>query len=336
MDIDGRKIDNDHPPYLVAEISCNHLGRLDYALKLIEAAKEAGADAAKFQCYQADTITLDCDKPDFIIQDGPWKGRKLHELYKKCETPREWFPKLLAKGREIGITVFSSVFSPGDMAFLEELGCPAYKIASMEITDIPLIEAVVATDKPVILSTGMATQNEISEARRRLRLNKGAVLHCVSGYPTPLAESSLWRMNRMDGISDHTTGWEVSVAATVLGAKIIEKHLKLPIFEFSEDEPFSLTPIAFSIMARTTKDVWQAMQKTEAKSEESSRQLRRSLYAVKDIKSCEEFTPENVRSIRPSYGLPPKELPNVLGGFATCNIERGTALKEEMIENVPF
>lgn len=343
MNIAGRQISSKLPPYIVAEISCNHLGILENAYKLMEAAKTAGADAAKFQCYEADDLTIDCNKPEFIIKDGPWTGRALYELYAKAGTPRNWFPALFAYGKAIGITTFASVFSPEAVDFLEKLDCPAYKIASMEITDIPLIQHAAKTGKPLIISTGMANDEEIFDACDEAEgngLTQAIFLHCISGYPTPIEESNLrcitdWRKRwGKFGISDHTQGWEVPVAATALGATIIEKHLMLHEPYRSEDFPFSMWPETFREMCKKVRAIWQAMQPSERKSEEPSRQLRRSLYVVKDIKQGQQFTSEHVRSIRPSYGMPPKALPMVLKSFAACDIERGTALEEGLL--LPF
>lgn len=344
MRIGHREISSDFPPYIVAEISCNHMGRLDYALRLIKEAKDAGADAVKFQCYTAEELTLDCDKPDFIIKDGPWKGRKLYELYEKAHTPRNWFGDLFAYARGLRIEMFCSVFSPAGVDFLEQFNPVAYKIASMEITDIPLIEYAAQTRKALIISTGMASNNEIDEAFNAFQVDVDvALLHCVSGYPTPIEEADLHRLFELIvdssislpvGISDHTVGWEVPVAATALDARIIEKHLMLdlPVEEYMpEDFNFSMRPEEFAAMARKARAVWQAMRPSNRKSEESSRQLRRSLYVVRDMKVGDRFTTENVRSIRPAYGMAPKDLPYVLSSIARRDIEAGTALKEEYL-----
>jgi N-acetylneuraminate synthase len=343
MHIAGREISSQQSPYLIAEISANHLGKIDEALRLIEAAKYAGADAVKFQCYGPDDITLDCDRADFVVKDGPWKGRRLYELYTVAHTPREWFPLLFSHAKKIGITAFASVFSPGAVDFLETLGCPAYKIASMEIVDIPLIKRAAGTGRPLIISTGMASDEEIYDASFAADIgqtgNHTAFLHCVSGYPTDVAEANLGQLKFLQqyafqsGISDHSLGWEVPVAATALGAVIIEKHLTMDRFNASEDAGFSLTPIEFKTMVMRVREIWLAMQPSKPESEESSRQLRRSLYAVRDIKAGEKFTPDNVRSIRPSYGLVPKYLPRLLDKTATCDIQYGSALTWEMISH---
>lgn len=346
MQINGREIGPGQSPYIIAEIGASHAGSLQRAMLLMGAAAGAGADAVKFQAYTPDTITLDCNKPDFIIKDGPWAGEKLHELYKRAHTPFEWFPEIFETAKRYGATVFASVFDKTSVDMLERLGCPAYKIASMEIVDIPLIKYAAATGKPLIISTGMASDAEIFDVACALGTlgNNLAFLHCVSGYPTDTAESKLEEISNLQidysimpiGLSDHTKGWEIPVAATALGATIIEKHVRFwnaddpregAYFDTkSEDDGFALNPDEFREMCKAVRSIWRAMQPSEAKSEESSRQLRRSLYVVEDMKAGDTFTEANVRSIRPCYGLPPKELPNVLGRQAAGDIERGTAL----------
>lgn len=334
MNINGREISSEFPPYLVAEISCNHGGKLENALALIDEAKGAGADAVKFQCFLPELLTLDCDKPDFILKDGPWKGRKLYDLYSAAYTPRTWFPKLFDYARTRGITAFSSVFAPEDVDFLEKLDCPAYKIASMEIKDTNLIAYAAKTGKTLIISTGMASNPDWHYA-----VEYGGdncfLLHCVSGYPTPIEETDLSRMlGECVGISDHSIGCDVAIAATALGTVMIEKHLALPDVE-TEDSEFSMMPMEFFDMAQRVRTIWRAMQPSEHKSEESSRQLRRSLYVVKDIKFGEPFTNENVRSIRPSYGLSPRRLNEVLRCTAARDLDRGTALTEDALVSQP-
>lgn len=343
MEINGRQIGPGHSPYIIGELSCNHCGSLEKALALIEAAKNCGADAVKFQAYTAETITLDCDKPDFVIQDGLWKGRKLHELYTKTHTPFDWFPKLFARARELDITAFSSVFDKTSIDMLEKLGCPAYKIASMEIVDTPLIAYAAKTGKPIIISTGMASRKEIEAAHETLMLtrenpNPSVFLHCVSGYPTIAANYDLLGIKRIRnwlwrdpimGISDHTLGVEIPVAATALGACIIEKHLMLGD-EDTEDFDFSTTPLDFKEMVGAVRNTWLAMQPPKQDVEASSRQMRRSLYVVADMKAGDTFTYENLKSIRPGYGLPPSEITNILGKKATQDIERGTAMRADL------
>lgn len=333
MQINGRKIGAGLPPYIVAELSGNHCGKLEKALELISAAKKAGADAAKIQVYRPESITLDCDNDDFIIKDGPWKGRKLYDLYSSAYTPWIWMPTLFEHAKKENITLFASVFDEEAILLMEQLGCPAYKIASMEITDIPLIKKAAKTGKPVMISTGMASDVEIIEATVCVTGDL-AILHCVSGYPTPVAEANLHRLREKFpypiGISDHTRGAAVPIAATALGASIIERHLCLSCDDPSEDSAFSSTPQEFAVMVYAVHEIYWAMQPSKAESEESSRQLRRSLYVVKDMKEGEPFCLDNVQSIRPSYGLPPKLLPRVLQMVATRDIKRGTPLSYEL------
>lgn len=332
MKINGREIGHGHPPYIVAEIGASHGGKIERALALMGAAMGAGADAIKFQCYTPDTITIDCDKPDFIIKDGPWKDRKLYELYQKAHTPWEWFPDIFRLAKEYGITVFASVFDKTSVDYLEGLGCPAYKIASMEIVDIPLIEYVAKTGKPIILSTGMASDYEITNARIAAGQNH-IVLHCISGYPSKVEEMYLPPM-RDSGISDHTPGHDLAVAATVRKATVIEKHIKWYDDWTSEDSGFALDPNEFGRMCKAVRATYEAVKPKigqMAESEKSSRQLRRSLYVVEDVRDGELFTERNVRSIRPAYGLPPKDISRVLGRKARSSIERGTALSWDLI-----
>lgn len=346
MKIAGRKIGPTQPPYLIAEISCNHAGSLFNALRLIEAARRSGADAVKFQAYTPDTITLDCDKPDFVLQDGPWKGRRLYDLYREAHTPFEWFPTLFDHARKIGITCFASVFDFSSIDLLERLNCPAYKIASFEIVDTELIRHAAATGKPLIVSTGMASETECAAAWQAIRetcrtpdaeIADALPLHCVSGYPTPPAEANLARLRAWStwqsqpfGLSDHTTSHTIAIAATALGVSAIEKHLKLDGIE-TADAGFSLTPTAFKEMARAVRDVWDALQSGTPASEQASRPLRRSLYAVADIPAGAPITRENVRSIRPGHGLAPSVLPEIVGHTATRMIARGEALARDMV-----
>lgn len=344
IEIAGRQIGPGQPPYIIAEMSGNHNQDIGRALAIIEAASEAGADALKLQTYTADTMTLDHDGPGFVLEAGPWKGRKLYELFAEAHTPWAWHDKLFAKGRDLGITVFSSPFDETAVDFLEELGAPAFKIASFEVTDLPLIEKVAATGKPMIMSTGMASQAEISEAVEAAR-GAGAVgpilLHCVSAYPAAIAESNLHRIPNlaetfgvMAGLSDHSLGITAAIAATALGACVIEKHFTLARADGGIDSTFSLEPDELGTLVRSTRDAFAAMGEAQYALTEGETEFtpyRRSLYAVKDIAAGEIFTPENVRVIRPSYGLPPKELVRVLGKHAVHDIKRGEPLEWAMV-----
>jgi N-acetylneuraminate synthase len=342
--IAGRRIGPGHPPYVIAEMSGNHNGDIKRAFALLEAAKQAGADAVKLQTYTADTITIDHDGPGFRIEGGLWDGRTLHELYQEAHTPWEWHPQLFAKAREIGIAIFSSPFDPTAVDFLEELGAPAYKIASFEIVDLPLIQRAAKTGKPLIISTGIADLGEIGEAvaaARAAGCREIALLHCTSGYPTPPEESNLRTLPHLAaafaviaGLSDHTPGTAVPVAAIALGANLIEKHFTLRRADGGPDSKFSLEPEELAELVANCRTAWTALGKVSYEleaSEKGNKTFRRSLYAVQDIPAGGSFTAENVRSIRPGYGLPPKHLPEVLGRRAGCAIPRGTPLAWSLI-----
>lgn len=337
--IAGRKIGADFPPWLIAEMSANHLGQLDKALSLIDEAAAAGADAVKLQTYRADTITIDHDGPEFVLKGGLWNGRRLYELYEEAHTPWEWHKDLFDRGREKGVRVFSSPFDPTAVELLEKLDAPAYKIASFEIVDIPLIELCASTGKPLIISTGMASLGEIDDAVNAV-MRKGSggliLLHCTSGYPTPFADSDLRTIPNLSqtfgvpvGLSDHTDGISSPVAAIALGACVIEKHFTHARAEGGPDAAFSLEPAEFAQMAAACRNAYAALGRvrhTRAASEEGSAKVRRSLYAVADIAAGEPLTSRNVRSIRPGLGLPPKHLAEILGRPARETIKRGTPL----------
>jgi pseudaminic acid synthase len=342
--IAGRPIGPEHPPYVIAEMSGNHNGDIRRAFELLEAAKAAGADAVKLQTYTADTITIDHDSTDFRIDGGLWAGKTLYALYQEAHTPWAWHRELFARAHELDLTIFSSPFDETAVDFLEELKVPAYKIASFEAVDLPLIRRVAATGEPLIISTGMASLEEIHEAVDAAR-SAGAhdlvLLHCVSGYPTPAGEANLRTLSELAtkfdsivGLSDHTTGTAVSIAAVALGASVIEKHFTLRRADGGPDAAFSLEPEELADLVSGCRTAWQALGKAgfERKpSEEANIQFRRSLYVVEDMVRGEVFTKRNVRSIRPGFGLPPKHLPEVLGRLATMDIHRGTALSHELI-----
>ena len=343
--IAGRSIGPAHPPYVIAEMSGNHNGQIERAFRILEMAKAAGADAVKLQTYRADTITIDHDGHDFRVQGGLWDGRRLFELYEEAHTPWEWHGPIFEKAREIGITVFSSPFDPTAIDLLEDLGAPAYKIASQEIVDTPLIRLAASTGKPLIISTGMASLEEIEEAVAAARDGGGTqivVLHCVSAYPAPPEETNLATIGELKrhlgvpiGLSDHTMDTTIATIAVGLGASVIEKHVTLARADGGVDSAFSLEP---DELARLVRDVKTAYLSVGApafrptKSEESGLKFRRSLYVVADIAAGEVFTSETVRSIRPSKGLAPKFLDVVLGRRATRALCRGEALAEDMID----
>jgi len=308
--------------------------------------KEAGADAIKLQTYTPDTITIDCDNEYFQIKQGTlWDGQSLYELYKKAYTPWEWQPKLKKIAEEEGLICFSSVFDKTSVDFLEGINIPAYKIASLEITDIPLIEYVASKRKPVIISTGIATLSDIEEAVnacKRMGNEQIALLKCVSAYPTPLEDVNLRTIpNLADtfktvvGLSDHTLGISIPIASVALGACIIEKHLTLDRKLGGPDAAFSLEPEEFKTMVKSVREVEKALGEVSYELTEKmkkSREISRSLFVIKDIKAGEIFTEENIRSVRPGYGLPPKYLEDILGKRATQDIKKGIALSWELIK----
>jgi pseudaminic acid synthase len=343
--IAGRRIGPGHPPYVIAEMSGNHNGDIKRAFALLEAAKKAGADAVKLQTYTADTITIDHNGPGFRIEGGLWNGRTLYELYQEAHTPWDWHPQLFAKARELGIAIFSSPFDCTAIEFLEKLEAPAFKIASFEIVDLPLIQRAAKTGKPLVISTGIASLGEIAEAVEAARAAGGreiALLHCTSGYPTPPEESNLRTLPHLAeafgvvaGLSDHTPGTAVPVAAVALGAALIEKHFTLRRADGGPDAAFSLEPEELAELVANCRTAWSALGKINYEleaSEKGNKTFRRSLYVVQDIPAGGRLTAENVRSIRPGYGLPPKHLPDALGKRAGRAIARGTPLNWSLLE----
>ncbi|PJC86301.1 pseudaminic acid synthase [Vibrio sp. HA2012] len=345
IEIEGRKIGPDYEPYIIAELSANHNGDINNAFRIIEEAHKAGADAIKLQTYRPDTITIDCDKEDFQIHGGLWGGYSLYQLYEWAHTPWDWHKALFKKAKEVGITIFSSPFDFTAVDLLEELDAPAYKIASFELVDHALIARVAKTGKPVIMSTGMANEEEIKEAITVAKSNgceELVVLHCVSGYPSPAEQYNLKTITDMQqrfyvlsGLSDHTIDNATAVASIALGACLVEKHVTLDRNGGGPDDSFSLEPHELQALCKDTKTAWQAMgkvnyERTEA--EKGNVKFRRSLYVVKDIKSGEVLTEENVRSIRPGFGLAPKYYEEVLGQKAKNDIPRGTALSFDLLE----
>lgn len=340
IEIAGREIGPDAPCFIIAELSANHGQKLSAALDLIEAAAEAGADAIKLQTYRADTITIDCDAPCFQIGQGTaWEGRRLYDLYEEAHTPWEWHAELFKKAQDHGLICFSSPFDATAVDFLEDLGCPAYKIASFELVDIGLIRKAASTGKPLIMSTGMATEEEVAEAVSTARDSGAAgvaLLKCVSAYPAPPEEMNLRSIPYLSGkfgcpagLSDHTLGVAVPVASVALGGNIIEKHLTLRRADGGPDSHFSLEPDEFRTMVRSVRTAERALGTPSFEltpSQRASAQFRRSLFAVEDIAVGEPLTTGNVASIRPGDGLHPRHLPEILGARATRPIPRGTPL----------
>jgi len=327
-------------------MSGNHNGDLKRALSLIEAASRAGADAVKLQTYTADTITIEHDGPEFTISRGLWAGRTLYELYDEAHTPWEWHPVLFARAAELGLTVFSSPFDDTAVDFLESLDVPAYKIASFELLDLPLVRRVSATRKPVIISSGMSSEGDIGEALEAARsagANEIVLLHCVSGYPTPASEANLKMITTLArqfavpvGLSDHTLGTVVATAAVALSACVIEKHFTLSRADEGPDAAFSLEPSELAELVVKCRMAWEALGRGDfqrSPSEIENRSFRRSLYVIEDIARGEVFTVRNIRSIRPGFGLSPKYLPEVLGKRAICKLARGTALQLDHVGN---
>ena len=345
IEISGKKIGPDYPPYIIAELSANHNGDINRAFEILEMAAECGADAIKLQTYTQDTLTIECDKPDFKIKGGLWNGRTLYDLYSEAHMPWEWHKPLFAKAKELGITIFSSPFDTTSVDLLEELGAPAYKIASFEAIDLPLIEYVAKTGKPMIISTGMANKEEIQEAVTTAK-NAGCtelvVLHCVSGYPAPAQDYNLAtipdmakRFDVLTGLSDHTIDNTTAITSVVLGACLIEKHVTLDRNGGGPDDSFSLEKSELTKLCEDSKTAWQALGKIDYERKESEKDnlvFRRSLYVVKDIKEGEEFTHENVRIIRPGFGLLPKFYEDVIGSVCSCSIGRGEPLTWGMVK----
>lgn len=332
--------------FIIAELSANHNGSLDVAKETIRAAKRAGADAIKLQTYTADTITIDCRKDDFKIKGTIWKDKYLYDLYKEAYTPWEWHKELFDTAAEEGLICFSSPFDRTAVDFLEELGNPIYKIASFEITDIPLIEYAASKGKPMIISTGIATEEDIElalDACYRMGNKDVTLLKCTSSYPAPIEEANLVMIGDMakryqvrTGLSDHTMGSTSAIAAVCLGAKVIEKHFILDRSIGGPDASFSMNEAEFTEMVNAVRETERAIGVVDYSLTEKQlkgRDISRSLYVVEDIKAGEVITEENVRSIRPGFGLHPKYLKEVIGESANCDIERGSRLGMDMIRS---
>ncbi len=340
MQIGNFTIDDKSPVFIIAELSANHNGSLDNALETIKAAKRAGADCIKLQTYTADTITLDSDKEDFVIKGTIWDGKKLHTLYQEAYTPWEWHEQIYRVAKEEGLICFSSPFDKTAVDLLESLHSPAYKIASFEITDIPLIEYVASKGKPVIISTGIAEQEDIElalEACHRMGNYDIALLKCTSSYPAPIEEANMCmvkdlaeRYNVISGLSDHTMGSTVPIVATVFGAKIIEKHFIIDRAIGGPDASFSMNEEEFTAMVKAVREAEKAsglVDYTLTEKQAKGRDFSRSLYIAEDIKAGEIFTDKNLRSVRPGYGLHPKHFNEIIGKKSNQDLEKGTPMK---------
>lgn len=340
MKIKNFNIDHNSPVFIIAELSANHNGSLDTAIETIRAAKRTGANAIKLQTYTADTMTLDVHKPDFMLSQGTiWDGKYLHDLYKEAYTPWEWHKRLFEVAEEEGLICFSSPFDSTAVELLEELNVPAYKIASFEITDIPLIELVASKGKPVIISTGIADSQDIElalDACKRMENDQVILLKCTSSYPAPIEEANMimvkdlaQRYNVLSGLSDHTMGSTVPIVSTVMGARIIEKHFILDKSIGGPDASFSMDEKEFTEMVKGVREAEKAIGKVDynlTEKQKKGREFSRSLYVAENIAKGEKITRENIRAIRPGYGLHPKHYNDVLGKSANEDLEKGTAL----------
>ena len=340
-----REITEGVPPYIIAEISANHNGNLENAFKIIDMAKRCGADAVKMQTYTPDTITLNSTKEDFVIKDGLWKGRTLHQLYEWAHTPWEWHAEMFSYSKDVGITLFSTPFDETAVTFLEELNTPAYKVASFECTDLHLIKRVASTNKPLIISTGMANDSEIGEAvDTALKFGSGelTLLHCISGYPSPADEYNLRTIADMRqkfgvqvGLSDHTLNNVTAISAVALGAVMVEKHVTLDRNGGGPDDSFSLEEDGLRELCSSTKTAWQALgkvnyERTEA--EKGNVKFRRSLYYVSGLQEGDIITENDIRSVRPGFGLPPKYYDKLIGSTVTMSVEENSPVTMESVK----
>ena len=345
MKIENYTIEKNNPVFIIAELSANHNGSLETAKETIRAAKRAGANCIKIQTYTADTITIDSDKEDFLIKDTIWKGRRLYDLYQEAYTPWEWHKEMMNIAKQEGLIFFSSPFDKTAVDFLETLDVPAYKVASFEITDIPLIKYIASKNKPIILSTGIAERSDIElalEACREMGNNDIALLKCTSSYPSTINEANICmvkdlaeRYNVISGLSDHTIGITAPIVATCFGAKIIEKHLILNDSIGGPDSSFSMNEEEFSKMVKAVRKAERAIGIVNYELNEKqikAKDFARSLYVVDKIKAGQLITEKNVRSIRPGFGLHPKYLESILGKKAIKDLEKGDAFSKDMIE----
>jgi len=346
MKINNRQIGQNSPPYIIAELSANHNGSLERALDIIKEAKNSGADAIKLQTYKPETITLKSNTKDFIINDnGLWHGRSLYDLYEEAHMPWEWHKDLYAHANKVGITIFSSPFDNSAVDLLEDLNTPAYKVASFEVVDLPLIEYIASTGKPIIISTGMASKEEISEAiitAKDSGCNDIALLHCVSSYPADPKDYNLKTLidlgksfDLLYGLSDHTLTNTTALASIALGASIVEKHFTLDRKGNGPDDSFSIEPKELKSLCIEAKSVWESIGRVDYSlkaGEKDNIKFRRSLYFVKDLKAGDLITKDSIRSTRPGYGLKPKYLNEVLGKITKKNIKANTPVSLDLID----
>jgi pseudaminic acid synthase len=344
ISIQNRPIGVEYPPYVIAEMSANHNGSLDRAFSILQEAKSSGADAVKIQSYTADTITLDCDREDFMIRGGLWDGRRLHDLYREAEMPWEWHRPLFDHAQELGITLFSSPFDRTAVDLLESLNAPAYKIASFEVIDLPLIRYAASTGKPLIVSTGMATRDEIDEAVEAA-LGAGcrelAILRCVSGYPAPAQDYGLrtladmqMRYGVVTGLSDHTLDNTTAIASVALGAAIVEKHFTLDRSGGGPDDSFSLEPKELAALCSTARLAWEALGTVRygpAPSERSNVKFRRSIYFVRSLAEGDVITPDAIRVVRPGFGELPKHFDKLIGRKVKQKVEQNTPVRLDLL-----
>lgn len=343
--IAGRPIGPEYPPYMIAELSANHNGKFENAIRLIEEAKKAGSDAIKLQTYKPETITLKVDSEDFKIRGGLWDGRTLYDLYEEAHMPWEWHKPLFSHASEMGITIFSSPFDKTAVDLLEDLNAPAYKIASFEAVDLPLIKYVAGTGKPMIISTGMADSEEIAEAIEAARdggCDELAILHCVSGYPAPASDYNLRtipdmidRFGLVTGLSDHTLDNTTAITSIALGASIIEKHFTLDRSGGGPDDSFSIEPGELTALCKSVKSAWSALGLVDygrKSSEKTNVQFRRSLYFVKNLKAGDIISPEDIRSVRPGFGLPPKNYQRIIGRHVLRDVTLGMPVMWGLID----
>lgn len=348
IQIDGRSIGVDYAPYVIAELSANHNGSFERAQQLITIAAEAGADAVKLQTYRPDTITLNSDAEGFVIKGGLWSGRRLYDLYAEAMLPWEWHAPLFEHARKCGITIFSSPFDATAIDLLETLNAPAYKIASFEAVDLPLIEYAASTGKPLIISTGMADAGEIAEAvecAQKSGCKDLAILHCISGYPTPIEECNLRTISDMStrfglvtGLSDHTLDNTAAIAAVALGASIIEKHFTLSRNDGGPDDSFSLEPLELKKLCRDARSAWSSVGRVDyglKSSERGNVQFRRSLYYVKSLSAGDTITSDAIRSVRPGFGAAPKHWNKIIGMRVKKAVSQNTPVRLDEIDGWP-